>query len=80
MQQRASSFCRYARSASGLILKCVGSRGHFQRLVLIVNDAKDRIKVEPSPLTSHKPRLGATDFEDYVAKTGKYEITLVEML
>jgi hypothetical protein len=43
---------RFLSSASGLILKCVGSRGHFQHLVVIFNDVKDRIKVELSQLTS----------------------------
>jgi hypothetical protein len=55
----------------------VGSRGHFQRLLVVFNDAKDRIKVGPSQLTSHKPRPKVTGFEEYVAKTGTYTIALV---
>jgi hypothetical protein len=70
-------FYRYLSSASRLILKSVGSRGHFQSLVVLFNDTKDRIKVDPTPLNSHKPRLETTDFEKYVAKIGKYTITLV---
>jgi hypothetical protein len=64
-------FCLKAHS------EMCGSRGHFQRLVVVFNDANYRIRVEPSLLTSHKPRPKETDFEEYVAKTGTYTIALV---